>query len=172
MAWRTAVPRPGERTGWFALFAAVVVAALFTATAIVFVLVGPSHVSAPAIFLFAFTYALTAGLIVGLPVLGRMVWRGQLTAVTAALSGGAAAAVPALIFLGGLASCDHIPRVGTFVTCQDGARTAAAWGLSALLVAGLSLVGAAAGVLGYATYRAARHLLYRVRPILPGISDG
>lgn len=138
----------------------MLVAALFTATAIVAFLTGFSHVNAATIFLFAFVYALTAGILLGMPLMGELIRERRLTWALSSLIGAAAALAPGLIFVVFLASCAHTPKLLGMAMCVDGTRTLAAWGLSAALLGSMTVVGAFAGLIGFVVYKASERTLF------------
>ncbi len=147
------------RVSWFSLFAGLLAAALATAAVIVYAQRGWGHASAGPVFLFAFSYAFLAGLVIGLPLLSGMVRRGSLTALTAAVAGAAAAAFPGLLFLLLVASCTNNGVVLGMEMCTEGARNGTGWAMSAVLVAALAAMGGAAGLIGYGVYRGFRGIM-------------
>jgi hypothetical protein len=147
------------RVSWFSLFAGLLAAALATAGVVVFTQRGWGHASAGPVFLFAFSYAFMAGLVIGLPLLSGMVRRGSLTALTAAAAGAGAAAFPGLLFLLLIASCTTNGVILGLTMCTDGVRNATGWGMSAALLGALGAMGGAAGLLGYAVYRGFRGIM-------------
>ena len=148
-----------ERVSWFSLFAGLLAAALATAAVVVYTQRGWGHASAGPVFLFAFAYAFAAGLVIGLPVLGRMVKRGRLNGRTAACAGAIAAAFPGLVFVLFVASCAHHGVVMGIAACTEGVRNLAGWGFSAALVAALAAMGAAAGLVGFLVYAVMRRIM-------------
>jgi hypothetical protein len=147
------------RVSWFSLFAGLLAAALATAAVVVYAQRGWGHASAGPVFLFAFSYAFLAGLVVGLPLLSGMVRRGSLTALTAAGAGAGAAAFPGLLFLLLIASCANNGVILGLTMCTDGARSATGWAMSAALLGALGAMGGAAGLLGYGVYRGFRGIM-------------
>ncbi|MBL9011096.1 MAG: hypothetical protein JNL56_07960 [Alphaproteobacteria bacterium] len=148
-----------DRVSWFSLFAGLLAAALATAAAVVYTQRGWGHASAGPVFLFAFAYAFAAGLVIGLPVLGRMVKRGRLNGRTAAYAGAIAAAFPGLVFVLFVASCANNGVVMGIAACTEGVRNLAGWGFSAALVAALAAMGAAAGLVGFLVYAVMRRIM-------------
>ncbi len=144
---------------WFSLFCGLVAAALATAAMAVAAITGASHASAPTVFLFAFGYAFLAALAIGLPALGRLIRRRALNWKTAAMAGAFSAALPGATFVLLIANCRVNAVVLGLQMCEDGARTLAAWGWSAALMAALMAGGAVAGLVGFGVYRGLKRLI-------------
>lgn len=140
------------RVSWFSLFAGLLAASLATAAIVVYAQRGWGHASAGPVFLFSFAYSFATGIVIGLPLLGRMVRRRRLNWATAARAGAVTAAFPGLLFLIFIASCANNGVVFGFTACTDGVRNLTGWGLSLALLAGLGAMGAGAGLLGFAVY--------------------
>ena len=147
------------RVSWFSLFAGLLAASLATAAVVVYAQRGWGQPSAAPVFLFSFAYAFVTGILIGLPLLGRMVRKRALNWRTAAAAGGATAAFPGLLFLIFVASCATNASFMGVATCTDGVRNLAGWALSVALLAALGGMGAAAGLIGYLVYRGFRSLM-------------
>lgn len=152
---------PHARIDWISLFCGLTVAALMTAMGCVALMSGFSHRSAPTVFAFAFGYAFVAALAIGLPALSRLIRRRALNWKTAAMAGAISSGLPGLTFVALIANCRTNSVVVGIAMCADGARTLAAWGWSAALIAALMAGGAAAGLTGYAVYRGMKAALSR-----------
>ncbi len=150
---------PEEQVSWFAIFAGLLAASLITAALMVYTQRGWGHESAGPVFLFSFAYAFGTGLVVGMPLLGRMARHRRLTAWRAMLAGAVAASFPGLLFVIFIASCANNPAYWELTTCTDGVRNPAGWGLSAGLIAALALTGALAALTGYVVYGVLRRML-------------
>ena len=147
------------RVSWFSLFAGLLAASLATAAVVVYAQRGWGQPSAAPVFLFSFAYAFVTGILIGLPLLGRMVRKRALNWRTAAAAGGATAAFPGLLFLVFVASCATNASFMGVTTCTDGVRNLTGWALSAALLAALGAMGAAAGLIGYFVYRGFRRIM-------------
>lgn len=152
---------PHARIDWISLCCGLTVAALMTAAGCVALMTGFAHRSTPTVFAFAFGYAFLAALAIGLPALSRLIRRRALNWKTAGMAGAFSAGLPGLTFILLIANCRTNAVVAGITMCADGARTLAAWGWSAVLLAALMAGGAAAGLIGYLVYRGMKALLSR-----------
>lgn len=150
---------PHAPVDWISLFGGLTATALTAAAIAVAAMAGFDHASAPTIFLFAFGYAFLAALAVGIPALGRLIRRRALNWKTAAMAGAFAAALPGATYVLFVANCRANAVIAGIALCAEGERTLAAWGWGAALVAGLAIIGALEGLVGYGVYRSLKRLI-------------